>query len=60
MRTPAEYRQEADEYVQRANAVIHPARRLRLLTLAQDCLKLAEQADTLEFPRPDSQEKRPN
>ena len=46
MRTAAEYREEAAGYVGQAEAASH-SRRLRLLEMAQSCLRLADQADLL-------------
>jgi hypothetical protein len=48
MRTPAEYRSEAERYVRLAEALPHGARRLRLLDMAQSCIRLADQAALLE------------
>jgi hypothetical protein len=47
MRTAAEYRLEAEEYIVRAQGVATPGRRLKLLEMAQSCLRLADQADLL-------------
>jgi hypothetical protein len=47
MRTAAEYRLEAEEYIVRAQSVATPGRRLKLLEMAQSCLRLADQADLL-------------
>lgn len=47
MRTAAEYREEAAGYVRQAEGVSE-SRRLRLLEMAQSCLRLADQAELLE------------
>jgi hypothetical protein len=47
MRTPAEYRSEAEEYILRAQGVVTSGRRLKLLEMAQSCLRLADQAELL-------------
>ena len=48
MRTAAEYRKEADQYVQWADNNVSPSHRLRLLILAEDRLQLAEQVEAME------------
>jgi hypothetical protein len=48
MRTPGEYRAEAEAYVRQSEGLIHSGRRLRLLEMAQSCLRLADQAELLE------------
>lgn len=48
MRTAAEYRKEAAGYVLQAENLGDGRRRLRLLEMAQSCLRLADQADLLE------------
>lgn len=48
MRTPAEYRAEAEAYVRQAEGISHPGRHARLLEMAQSCLRLAHQAELLE------------
>ena len=45
MFTAAEYRKEAEEYEMIAEGISAPAQRLRLLDMAQSCLRLAEQAE---------------
>lgn len=45
MLTPAEYRKEAEDYVRQADGLPHGKRRLRLLDMAQSCLRLADQAE---------------
>jgi hypothetical protein len=48
VRTPAEYRREAEEYVRRAEDLgADPLRCERLLHMAQSCLRLAQQAEWL-------------
>jgi hypothetical protein len=47
MHTAAEYRSEAAEYILRAQGVDTSARRLKLLEMAQSCLRLADQAELL-------------
>jgi len=48
MRTPAEYRAEAEGYVRQAEAAETSGRRARLLEMAQSCLRLADQAELLQ------------
>jgi hypothetical protein len=48
MRTAAEYRAEAENYVREAEKTITATRRARLLEMAQCCLRMADQADLLE------------
>lgn len=48
MRTAAEYREEAAGYVLKAERAIHSGGRIRLLEMAQSCLRLADQAELLE------------
>ena len=52
MRTPAEYRKEAEGYVRQADAIPDSHRRTRLLSMAQSCLRLADQAEWLQFDFP--------
>ena len=47
MLSAAEYREEASRYVLQAEGATD-ARRLRLLEMAQSCLRLADQADLLD------------
>jgi hypothetical protein len=47
VRTPAEYRREAENYVRCADDLTDPIRRERLLHMAQSCLRLAQQAEWL-------------
>jgi hypothetical protein len=47
VRTPAEYRLEAADYVRRAEDLTDPLRQERLLHMAQSCLRLAQQAEWL-------------
>jgi len=48
LRAPAEYRSEAEEYVRLAERLVDDShRRIRLLEMAQSCLRLAEQAELL-------------
>jgi hypothetical protein len=46
MQTAAEYREEADGYVRQAEG-LSDVRRLRLLEMAQSCLRLAAQVEFL-------------
>jgi hypothetical protein len=48
MRTAAEYRAEAENYVRLAETLPQGARRVRLLDMAQSCIRLADQAALLE------------
>ena len=48
MRTPAEYRKEAEEYVMMAQGIPDPVKRLHLLEMAQSCLRLAEQMELFQ------------
>jgi hypothetical protein len=52
MRTPAEYRKEAEGYVRQAEAIPDSHCRTRLLSMAQSCLRLADQAEWLQFNSP--------
>lgn len=45
MRTPAEYRAEAEMYVRQADGAGTEARRNRFLEMAKACLRLADLAD---------------
>jgi hypothetical protein len=45
MRTPAEYRAEAEMYVRQADGAVTEARRTRFLEMAKACLRLADLAD---------------
>ena len=45
MFTAAKYRKEAEEYEMMAEGISDPAQRLRLLDMAQSCLRLAQQAE---------------
>jgi hypothetical protein len=45
MRTPAEYRAEAEMYVHQADAAGTEARRTRFLEMAKTCLRLADLAE---------------
>jgi hypothetical protein len=47
MRTPAEYRLQAQEYVSEAHTITEE-RRIHLLEMAESCLRLAEQAEQFE------------
>lgn len=47
MRTPAEYRAEAEVYVRRAESADTNTRGQRYLEMAQACLRLADLADLL-------------
>src|SRR5215213_4164638 len=47
LRTPEEYRKEAEEYVRLAERLGESGRRTRLLDMAQSCLRLADQAELL-------------
>jgi hypothetical protein len=47
VRTPAEYREEAAGYVRQAETA-NGGRRIRLLEMAQSCLRLADQAELLQ------------
>ena len=47
MRTPAEYRAEAESYVRLADTLPPGIRRVRLLDMAQSCVRLADQAEQL-------------
>ena len=51
MRTPVEYRAEAETYVRRAEGAESDARRQRFLDMAQACLRLAELAELLSGVR---------
>lgn len=54
MRTPAAYRTEAAEYIERAQGDVTPARRTRLLQMAESCLRLADQAEFLNGTPPEA------
>jgi hypothetical protein len=45
--SPADYRQEAEDYVRQADTLPSGTRRLRLLDMAQSCIRLAEHAEWL-------------
>jgi hypothetical protein len=61
MHTAAEYRSEAAEYILRAQGVDTSARRLKLLEMAQSCLRLADQAELLaESAQPTECQPRPD
>ena len=47
MRTPAEYRAEAETYVRCAEGAESDARSQRFLEMARACLRLADMADSL-------------
>jgi hypothetical protein len=53
MRTSAGYRAEAKGYVLQAEGVTDPARRARLLEMAQSCIRLADQAEWLSINFPE-------
>jgi hypothetical protein len=48
MRTAAEYRAEAEQYIREADGDVPSGRRARLLEMAQSCLRMADQADMLK------------
>jgi hypothetical protein len=54
VRTPAEYRAEAETYVRRAESADSNARGQRYLQMAQACLRLADLADLVSSPPPSS------
>jgi hypothetical protein len=45
--SPADYRKEAEDYVRQADTLQSGTRRLRLLDMAQSCIRLADQAEWL-------------
>ena len=45
MLTAAEYRREAEDYVRQAENVTDSKRRVRLLEMAQSCIRLADQVE---------------
>ena len=47
MRPPAEYRAEAESYVRLADTLPPGTRRIRLLDMAQSCVRLADQAEQM-------------
>ena len=47
MRTPADYRAEAESYVRLADTLPPGTRRMRLLDMAQSCVRLADQAEQM-------------
>jgi hypothetical protein len=52
MRTPAEYRAEAEIYIRRAERAETDARGQRFLQMAQACLRLADLAELVCSPPP--------
>jgi hypothetical protein len=56
MRTPSEYRAEAEIYIRRAERAETDARGQRFLQMAQACLRLADLAELVCSPPPQARE----
>jgi hypothetical protein len=52
MRTASEYRTEAENYIVLADKLPHGPRRIRLLEMAQSCLRRADQGERMAKQAP--------